>query len=111
MLAVAHGDTINGGVRYVFEHMRPTEWHRMDADPAQSLGNCAILTYNRVNPEDSTDIRDYVGWMRIVDPYKPERSPFGGEWQEIPYASELTGGQLMQEVELFPRLVTDDLDF
>ena len=111
VLAVAHGDTIKGGVRYVFEHMRPTEWHRMDADPAQNLGNCAILSYLRYDPENPCDVRDYAGWMRVVDPYQPERSPFGGEWQQIPYASELSGEQLMNEVELFPRLITDNFEY
>lgn len=106
VLSVVHGDTI-GGVRYVFEHKRPQQWHEMDTDPAQRIGNCAVLSYIRYNPEDPSDIRDYIGWMRIVDPYKPERSPFGGDWQQIPYVSELTGRQLMDEVESFPRLIPD----
>jgi len=106
LIAVTHGDVI-GVVRYVFEDMLPEQWHDVDKNKTQRIGNCAILWYTRQNPDDPSDIRPYINWRRMVQPDDPASSPFGGEWQELPDDRFLTGAQLLKSVEKVPRLFTD----
>jgi broad specificity phosphatase PhoE len=106
LIAVTHGDTI-GVVRYVFEDMLPEEWHEVDKDKSQRIGNCSILHYSRVNPEDSSDIRPYIGWRRIVQPDDLASSPFNGEWRALPDNRFMTGRELLKTVEDVPRLFPD----
>ena len=103
LIAVTHGDVI-GVVRYVFEDMLPEQWHEVDADPAQRIGNCAILWYTRTNPSDETDVRPYIGWRRMIQPDDLSRSPFNGEWCELPDDRFMTGGELLASVNRVPRL-------
>lgn len=105
VIAVTHGDII-GVVRYVFEDMLPEEWHQVDQDKAQRIGNCAILWYTRTNPEDPADIRPYLGWRRMVQPDDLRSSPFDGEWRELPDDRFMTGAELRASVENVPRLLS-----
>ncbi|HEX4662193.1 MAG TPA: histidine phosphatase family protein [Candidatus Saccharimonadales bacterium] len=104
LIAVTHGDII-GVVRYVFEDMLPEQWHEADKDPAQRIGNCAILWYTRANPVDKSDVRPYIGWRRMIQPDDLAKSPFDGQWQELPDDRFLNGQELLASVEKVPRLV------
>lgn len=106
VIATLHGDTFNG-IRYIFEHMLPEEFNDMDWNKAESVGNCALLQLTRVNPEDPQDVRDYVGWRRLYDTYRPERSPFGGEWRELQYTGQRLGRDLLTAIDRFPRILGD----
>jgi hypothetical protein len=81
--------------------MTPKEWERLDADKTLRIGNCAILTYSRVNPEDPTDISPSMtsGWRRMLDPIQPERSPYGGEWQKLAGKRYYSGAQLLEMLD------------
>lgn len=103
LIAVTHGDIINV-VRYVFEGMLPETWHDMEKDPAQRIGNCAVLWYTRANPENSADVRPYIGWRKMVQPDDMQKSPFNGEWVELPDDRSMSGDELLKSVENIPRL-------
>jgi broad specificity phosphatase PhoE len=100
VLAVTHGEKM-WAARFVLERMMPHEWEQLDADKTQRIGNCAILQYSRVNPEDPTDIRKSItdGWRRMINPIQPSKSPFGGEWQKLPGKRYYDGSQLLDIVE------------
>jgi broad specificity phosphatase PhoE len=105
VLTVTHGDVI-GTVRYVFEEMLPEQWHESDKDKAQRIGNCAILWYTKVNPEDPLDIRSHLHWRRMIQPDNLKASPFDGEWREMPDNRFMSGAQLLDSIEQFPRLLS-----
>jgi broad specificity phosphatase PhoE len=107
LIAVTHGDTI-GVARYVFEDMLPEQWHEVDKDKSQRMGNCAILWYTRTNPNNQDDVRPYIGWRRMIQPDDIPKSPFGGEWQELPDDRFMTSEELLTSVEKVPRLFSDD---
>lgn len=104
LIAITHGDTI-GVIRYVFEDMLPEQWHDVDRDTLQRIGNCAILWYTRTNPADATDVRPYLGWRRMIQPDNLAASPFNGEWQALPDDRFMTGAELLESVEKIPRLL------
>jgi broad specificity phosphatase PhoE len=106
LIAVTHGDVINV-VRYVFEDMLPEDWHRAHDDPAQNIGNCAVLWYTRTNPSDVDDVRPYIGWRRMVQPDDLDHSPFNGEWVELPDDRFMSGEELLESVEKIPRLTSE----
>ena len=106
VIAVSHGDIIGGAVRYIFEHMTPEEWQDMSRDKGQDIANCAVLWYSRTNPADPSDVRPYIKWRRMVNPNDLSKSPFGGEWCEVPYQSERTGEEMLADIEQFPRLLS-----
>lgn len=106
LIAVTHGDVI-GVVRYVFEDMLPEQWHEVDKDTSQRIGNCAILWYTRINPKIPTDIRPYIGWRRMIQPDNLALSPFGGEWQELPDNRFMSSAELLLSVENVPRLFSE----
>jgi broad specificity phosphatase PhoE len=109
LIAVTHGDVI-GVVRYVFEDMLPEDWHEVDRDKSQRIGNCAILWYTRQNPEDASDVRDYIGWRRMINPENEAASPFGGQWCELPDRRFMTGKELLASAEHAPRLVANQTE-
>lgn len=103
VLAVAHGEFM-WTVRAAMEYMLPEEWNVVERDRTQKLANCAILWYSRVNPEDKTDIAPYIKWRRIIYPDKPDRSPFEGQWQELPGKRRMTTEELSTSVETVERI-------
>lgn len=105
VLTVTHGDVISV-VRYTFEDMLPEEWEAIDADKSQRIGNCAILEYVSLNPNDETDERPYFAWRRMVNPVEPEASPFGGEWQELPDRRFRMTTELQASVDAYPPLLS-----
>lgn len=104
VLVVTHGDFI-GIARYNIERMLPEQFEAMDSDKAQSIKNCCIVHYSRVNPEDSADVREKLTWRRMTDPVMPGRSPFGGAWAELPARPKYSGAQLMEQAEYVSRLL------
>ncbi len=108
LLLAAHGGTLMIA-RYMNEHMLPEEFHEVERDPAQTLGNCAILEYSRVNPYDDKDIAPFNRWRRITQPDDPTASPFGGEWCELPGRREYSGHELLVQAAAFPPLIPDEI--
>ncbi|MBI3889198.1 histidine phosphatase family protein [Candidatus Saccharibacteria bacterium] len=103
-LVVTHGDLI-GIARYNIERMLPEQFEEMENDKTQTVKNCSITQYSRVNPEDSTDTRKKLTWRRIVNPTDIESSPYNGEWIELPPRAKYTGADLLKQAELAPRLL------
>lgn len=104
VITVTHGDVMRVA-RFVFEEMLPEEWHEMDSDKSQDIGNCAIMWYTRTNPEDAGDVRPYLNWRRMIQPDDLEASPFGGEWQEVTRSRIMSAAALRASVEAVPRLI------
>lgn len=82
VLMFTHGDFL-ATMRYVTERMLPEEWVSMVRDSLYDFRNVSILDWSRVNPEDPSDVREKIQWMRMVHPTAPELSPFGGQWIEL----------------------------
>ncbi len=101
---LSHGGYLSV-VRYVNEKMLPEDWDEMYNDRTQGLGNCAILWYTRQNPEDPKDVRGYLNWRRMIQPDDIPKSPFGGEWCELPDRRFMTGAQLLASAAKVPRLL------
>lgn len=106
VIVVTHGETISVA-RYVFEGMLPEEWQKATEDKSQYISNCSILWYTRVNPNDPRDIRPYIAWRRMIRPDDIAKSPFGGEWQEIPDYRFMTAKEMLDTVDKIPRLLAD----
>lgn len=104
VLVVTHGDVIKAS-RYVFEEMLPEQWHAVDRDKSQDIGNCALVCYSEENPDDPADIRNYLNWRRMIQPDDLPASPFGGEWQEIQRSRLMSAAALRETVEVIPRLL------
>lgn len=103
VLAVTHGEFM-WTVRAVLEHMLPEEWNVAEKDMQQKIGNCAVLWYSRMNPEDPSEQAPYLKWRKIVNPNQPTESPFLGEWQELPGRRVLTREALANSVESAERI-------
>ena len=105
VLAVVHGELM-WTARFLFEGQTLEQWEDMDKDDSLRIGNCCILQYSRVNPEDPTDISRTIsgGWRRFTDPYKPERSPYGGEWIKMPGRTRLIGKEVLAAAESYTRI-------
>jgi broad specificity phosphatase PhoE len=108
VLAVTHGDLI-GIARYNIERMSPEQFEEMENDKAQTVKNCAVIHYSRVNPEDEGDVEEKLMWRRIVNPTDIDSSPFGGEWVKLPPRPRYTASDLLAQVEQAPRLIPDEM--
>lgn len=104
VIVVTHGDYM-GIARYNLERMLPEEFEQMEHDRTQTIRNCNIMHYSRVNPEDPEDIREKIAWRRMTDPIDESRSPFGGEWVELPARRKYTGAELIGQAALVPHLL------
>ncbi len=106
VLIVTHGDLI-GIARYNIERMLPEQFEEIDNDKTQSIKNCAIVHYSRVNPVDPNDVRPKLNWRRMINPTDLASSPFNGEWVELLSRPKYTGEDLLKRAELAPHLLTD----
>lgn len=106
VLVVSHGDFINVA-RYGIERLRPEQWEAIDRDPRFTIRNCAVLQYSRVNPLNPDDVRDKIHWRRMIYPDAIDESPDGGEWVELPERERFTGAELLEQVELAPKLLDE----
>lgn len=104
VIVVSHGDFINAS-RYGIERMLPEQWEAIDRDPEYTIRNCSITHYSRVNPEDSSDIRDKIHWRRMIYPDAVHESPDGGQWVELPARQRYSGKDLLAQAEFAPRLL------
>ncbi len=107
VLVVTHGDFI-GIARYNIERMLPEQFEEMENDDSQTVKNCTIVHYSRVNPNDPSDVRDKLNWRRMIHPTDVKNSPFDGKWVELPPRPQYTGADLLQQAEYAPRLITED---
>lgn len=106
VLVVTHGELM-WTARFVIERMLPQEWQELDLDTTLRIGNCCVMWYTRQNPDDPSEIRSSLsaGWLRLVDPVEPARSPYNGQWQELPGKRRLDGRQLDALTRGTPRLL------
>jgi len=104
VIVVSHGDFINVA-RYNIERMLPEQWEEMDSGSQYALRNCSIVHYSRVNPADSTDVREKLRWRRIVYPDNIAESPDGGAWVELPNRQQFTGAELRSQTAISPTLL------
>ncbi len=106
VIVVTHGDFI-GIARYNIERMLPEQFEEMEEDETQTVKNCTIVHYSRVNPDDPSDVREKLSWRRMIHPTDVENSPFGGRWIELPARPRYTGIELLEQAEYAPRLLGD----
>lgn len=101
VLVVTHGELM-WTARFVLERLLPQEWNALDTDPGMRMGNCCVLEYTRVNPDDPQDVQGSLsrGWARIVNTDQPESSPYQGRWRRLHGKRRLTGAELLREVEV-----------
>lgn len=108
VLVVTHGDFM-GIARYNVERMLPEQFEEVERDKTQSIRNCTILHYSRVNPTDAGDVRDKLSFRRIVNPTDGAASPFGGQWRELPPRPKFTGAELLEQARRkAPRLIPNE---
>lgn len=110
VMAVVHGELM-WTARYLFEGLTTKQWEAMDKDKALRIGNCCILWYSRQNPEnpDETSRTISGGWRRMIDPFEPDKSPYGGEWQKLPGRTRLMGKDILAAAEAYPRLPDEEI--
>lgn len=83
VIAVSHEETI-GAFQFVVERLTSHQWIEREKDPYYKLHNASIVEYTRINPEKSSDVREFYRWGRVVNPNHPELSQNNGEWYYIP---------------------------
>lgn len=89
------------GWRFNTERMTPDEWQQHDKNKLLRITNCFTLDYLRRNPDDPEDVRNSMsdGWLRMLNPLKPELSPYNGEFQKLPGKRHFSGAQLLDMIE------------
>ena len=107
VLVVTHGDFINVA-RYNIERMLPEQWEEMDELGEYRLRNCTIVHYSRVNPDDPQDVREKLHWRRMIYPDAVHESPDDGQWIELPIRQRFVGAELLQQVEIAPRILDQE---
>lgn len=105
-LFVAHGDTMNVW-RYAIERLLPEEWEQLDKDSTYAFKNCTIMQYTRVNPANSSDLREKLHWRRLIHTIDVAASPNNGAWVELPERRRFTPNELMAQIEISERLTQD----
>jgi broad specificity phosphatase PhoE len=104
VLVVSHGEFILT-MRYLLERMMPEEWMEMEGDVAQDIKNCTILHYSRQNPDDPSDVRPHISWMRMIYPYSEADSPFGGTWRQVIEKRVVKGDELRKQIDYAKPLI------
>jgi broad specificity phosphatase PhoE len=112
VMVVTHGDLM-WTARYVLEGMSPQQWHNAESDRRLRIGNCVLLWYSRQSPYDPAHSSPTMtgGWRRIVNPYKPEESPYGGTWQPVGGRTRLLGKEILAQAEARRRIPEIDAIF
>lgn len=110
VIAVTHGDFM-GVARYDIERMLPEQFEEVEADPEQNITNCMLIHYTRVNPSNNGDVRNSLQWRRMTNPLDEDKSPFGGEWVELPPRPHFTAEDLLEQANQAPRLLDDDDEY
>jgi broad specificity phosphatase PhoE len=93
---VAHGGLL-WGFRFILERMLPAQFHALDEDKSERIGNLDGLHYTRVSPDDPSVISPTFssGWTRRLNPLNDAES---GEWRRVEGRRRLTADELMAEV-------------
>ncbi len=101
VIVVSHGDFIKTA-RYAIEWMMPEEWHASYSDQSDTIPNCGVVHYTRVNPYNPTDIREGMNWVRVID---PAGGSLDGKWKELNIKRTYSSDDLRQDVEVVSALI------
>lgn len=104
VFAVAHHDTIYAAHR-VIENMLPEEWDEIYHGQEVFIGNCMMIDWTSVNPNDPSDHRDHMQWKRYINPFNEVEAPYAGQWVEIKKRRRFFGGELLKRVNQFGRIL------
>lgn len=105
VIIVSHGDLMQA-FRVIFERMSADQYHELDQNnPTHfKIGNCQIMHYTRVDPDDPNHILPHLGWVRSVNPWDPKYA--GHDWRLIE-RHRYSNAELMALAERYQRLVND----
>ncbi len=101
VIVVSHGDFIKTA-RYAIEWMLPEEWHNNYNSQADTLPNCGIVHYSRINPYNPTDIREGMNWVRVIDPVN---DTIDSSWRELNLKRSYSADDLAQSVSKIENLL------
>lgn len=104
VFAVAHHDTIYAAHR-VIENMLPEEWDDIYHGKEIFIGNCMMINWSSVNPQDPDDRRDHMQWKRYINPFDETQAPYEGQWVELKKRRRFLGGELLKRVNQFGRIL------
>ncbi len=103
VVIVSHGDLMRA-FRVILEYMPADTYHVVDGEDQKwfKIGNCQVVHYTRVNPNDPTEVLPHLGWVRSVNPIAPTFA--GHDWQPI-VRKKHTNAELLALAERSQRLV------
>lgn len=104
VFAVAHHDTIYAAHR-VIENMLPEEWDEIYHGNEVFIGNCMMINWSSVNPNDPSDRHETMQWKRYINPFNETEAPFDGQWVELKKRRRFFGGELLKRVQQFERIL------
>ena len=106
VVIVSHGDTIQA-LRIIFENILPDRYDELSKENSHEfkIGNCQIIHYTRVNPNDPDYIiLDNLGWVRSINPWNPSYA--GHDWRDITDNS-YNKAELLELAECHKRLIKE----
>lgn len=106
VIVVTHGEFM-WATRAVVERLLPGEWQALDGDRSLRIANCCVLHYTRICPFGTGKVASSLssGWRKMTDPVYPERSPYGGEWVQLPGKRPLDATEIDSWLALSPPLL------
>lgn len=104
-IIVSHGGLMQA-FRIIFEHITADQYHAVEGEDQGwfKIGNCQIIHYTRVNPNNPSEVLPHFGWVRSVNPY--DQSYGGHDWQPI-VRKKYTNAELLELAERSKRLVSE----
>lgn len=104
VIIVCHGEVM-WAIRVRLERMLQSRFQELDNSkhPFDHIHNCQVLHFTRRNPQ-TREISPYMDWLKSVCPWDISLSR--NEWEKIE-RHRFTNEELLAEVELYPRYVTD----
>lgn len=105
VIIVSHHDVMQA-FRVIFEHLSADQYDNIVREglPESKIGNCQIMHYTRVDPDDPNHILPHLGWVRSVNPWDPKYA--GHDWRLIE-RHRYSNAELMALAERYSRLVND----
>lgn len=75
VIIVCHGEVM-WAFRLRLERMSPETFFELDTSPSpfHRIHNCQIIHYTRIDPTQQRSPSKYLGWMKSVCPWDPEKS-------------------------------------
>ena len=104
VMIVAHKQMIQAAC-YDIEKLFPEEWDEVWQKPEYSFKNLGAIEYSRVNPLDSSDVRDRFSWRRMLNLANIESSPLKGEWIEFQPGKTYSSQDLSDQIDSYPPLL------